>query len=382
MSQVSDANSSRAAFHELLDLLKQVDSQYLAPENHIVTPEQVAAGHRFLMHALGTGLDMFFDADAAQPQFRRTLWSGRKAFGDSPDTIYYYAVIDPARSYRIRGNIFGAVYTSFSVEGGSIDERFPPTRIVAALNDTEFDIDADGNYEIIASAQQPQTEGQAQPRNWLRLETDAGAIATRHYFERATSIADDPQLHIPLQIELLDGAATAYVPTPASVARDLRRLKHFVRGLTLDMAANTGPKPPFMSTVPNQFNPPAGLQAGRYGATDIVNMMVPYALQPDQALIIEGGLPPCRFANFMLWNRFLQTYDYVNYSVALNRQQLTLQADGRFRIVIAHRDPGVPNWLDTTGANFGLIYVRYILPDEQPTELLTRVVPLAELHPS
>jgi hypothetical protein len=358
-------------------LLRQIDTQYLAPANHIATPEQVAAGHRFLMHALGSGLDMFFDADVAQPQFRRTLWSGRKVFGDSPDTIYYYTLIDPARSYRIRGNIAGAVYTSFSVEGGSIDERFPPSRIVASLNDTEFDIDADGNYEIIASAQPP-TEREAQPRNWLRLEADAGAIATRHYFERAVAIANDPLLHIPLTIELLDGAS-APASTPRTVARDLRRIGHFVRGLTLDMAANTGPKPPFMSTVPNQFNPPAGLQAGRYGATDIVNMMAPYALQPDQALLIEGRVPACRFANFMLWNRFLQTYDYANYSVALYRQQLTLAADGSFRIVIAHQNPGVPNWLDTTNAPFGLIYVRYILPEEQPTELLTRVVSLAEL---
>jgi hypothetical protein len=372
MSDALDPNTSRTAFNELLDLLRQIDTQYLAPANHIATAEQVAAGHRFLMHALGAGLDMFFDADAAQPQFRRTLWSGRKVFGDSPDTIYYYTVVDPARSYRIRGNIAGAVYTSFSVEGGSIDERFPPTRIVAALNDSEFDIDADGNYEIIASVE-------PQPRNWLKLESDAGAVATRHYFERSSAIANDPLLHIPLSIELLDGAPVP-ASTPQTVARDLRRIGHFVRGLTLDMAANTGPKPPFMSTVPNQFNPPAGLQAGRYGATDIVNMMAPYALQPDQALIIEGRIPPCRFANFMLWNRFLQTYDYANYSVALNRQQLTLEADGSFRIVIAHQNPGVPNWLDTTGATFGLIYVRYILPTEQPTELLTRVVPLAELQ--
>lgn len=368
----ADNAASRTAFDELLDLLRKIDRDYLAPGNRIATPEQIAAGHRFVMQALGSGLDMFFDADAERPEFRRTLWAGRKVFGDSPDTLYYYALVRPDRTYRIRGNIVGAAYTSFSVEGGGIDQRFPPARVVASLNDAQFDVDADGNYEIIASSQ-------PQPRNWLRLEPDAAAIATRHYFERAQPIANDPLLHIPLRIEALE-SAPAPVSTPATVARDLRRLANFLRGLTLDMMANTGPKPSFISTVPNQFNPPAGLQPGGYGAADIVNQMAPYAVQPGQALLIEGRLPPCRFANFMLWNRFLQTYDYAHRSVSLNRQQLRFRPDGSFRIVIAHENPGCENWLDACGENFGLIYVRCILPEEPPTQLVTRLLSLEALR--
>lgn len=372
MTDDASAAASRTAFHELLELLRSIDTDYLAPGNRIVTPEHVAAGHRFVMHVLGSGLDMFFDARAERPEFRRTLWAGRKVFGDSPDTLYYYALVRPDRTYRIRGNIAGAAYTSFSVEGGGIDQRFPPARVVAALNDAQFDVDANGDYEIIASSE-------PQPRNWLRLEPDAAAIGSRHYFERSEPVANDPLLHMPLHIEALEPAA-APVATPDSVARDLRRLVNFLRGLTLDMMANTGPKPSFMSTEPNRFNPPAGLQAGGYGAADIVNQMAPYAVQPDQALVIEGRLPPCRFANFMLWNRFLQTYDYANRSVSLNRQQLKFRPDGSFRIVIAHSDPGCDNWLDASGENFGLIYVRCILPEAPPTQLETRLLSLDELR--
>lgn len=370
MSESVEDVPSRVAFNELLDLLRRIDGDYLAPGNRIMTSEQVAAGHRFLMHVLGSGLDMYFDADAERPQFRRTLWAGRKVFGDSPDTLYYYALVRPDRTYRIRGNIAGAAYTSFTVEGGGIDQRFPPARVVSSLNDAQFDVDADGNYEIIASSE-------PQPRNWLKLEPDAAAIGTRHYFERTTSIADDPLLHMPLQIEVLEPAAPP-VSTPDLVARDLRRLANFLRGLTLDMMNNTGPKPSFMSTVPNQFNPPAGLQPGGYGAADIVNQMAPYAVQPGQVLVIEGRLPPCRFASFMLWNRFLQTYDYVNRSVSLNRKQLRFKPDGSFRIFLSHEDRGFENWLDASGENFGLIYVRCILPEEQPTQLETRLVSLDE----
>jgi hypothetical protein len=51
-----------------------------------------------------------------------------------------------------------------------------------------------------------------------------------------------------------------------------------------------------------------------------------------------------------------------------------------FRLVVAHEDPGLPNWLDTGGEGEGLIFVRYLLPEEQPLPLSTRVVPLAELR--
>jgi hypothetical protein len=373
MTDVTTAPESRAAFNELLDLLRTIDTDYLSPANHVLTPGHVAAGHRFMLHALGSGLDMFFEANAERPMFRRTLWAERKVFGDSPDTLYYITLIRPDRTYRIRGNIAGAVYTAFSVEAGGIDERFPPARVVASLNDGQFEVDADGNYEIIVSAE-------PHDGNWLRLEADAAAIATRHYFERPEPVANDPLLHIPLDIELLELMAPPPATTPATVARDIRRLANFLRGLTLDMMNNTGPKPSFMSTVPNQFNPPAGLQPGGYGAADIVNQMAPYALQPDQALVIEGRLPPCRFANFMLWNRFLQTYDYANHSVSLNRRQLHFEDDGSFRIVIAHSDPGCVNWLDTCGEPYGLIYVRCILPEQQPTQLTTRLVTLNELR--
>ena len=36
-------------------------------------------------------------------------------------------------------------------------------------------------------------------------------------------------------------------------------------------------------------------------------------------------------------------------------------SDGGFTFVVAHRDPGVPNWLDTEGRAMGNLYWRYLL---------------------
>jgi hypothetical protein len=48
------------------------------------------------------------------------------------------------------------------------------------------------------------------------------------------------------------------------------------------------------------------------------------------------------------------------------------------RVVIAHEDPGVPNWLDTCGHRQGAMCWRWIRAAEHPTPR-TRVVRLAEL---
>ena len=106
--------------------------------------------------------------------------------------------------------------------------------------------------------------------------------------------------------------------------------------------------------------------------------MAPYALGPDEALVIRGRFPECRFANVVLWNRFGQTYDYLRRRVSLNRAQTVLEPDGSYRIVVAHADPGVPNWLQTEGRPSGTIYWRFLLAKEDAETPQARVVKLSE----
>ena len=358
------ADDSRAALDELLRTLEAVDADYLG----LLHDDELAIGHRALAHLLGAGLDLFFDNDAREPQFRRAHWAGRKFFGDNADCIYYVAPVDPAYEYRIRGNISGAAYTSFAVDGGGIDERYPPARIVSSIHDGQFDVAADGSFELVAGV--VPREG-----NWLPLAEDAAHISTRHYFEQEAPVAADPLLHIPLSIEVLGDPP----PPPTggeTVARDLRRVTTFVRGLTLGTGRRPGAPLPEGAPPPNAFNPPTAWKPGGYGAVDIVNLMTRYELGPDEALEIEGRFPPCRWAGIALWNGYLQTLDYVHHRVSLNRAQLDLEPDGSFRVVVAARDPGVRNWIDTTGEQRGTIFVRVILPEAEVTPLTTTVRPL------
>ena len=102
-------------------------------------------------------------------------------------------------------------------------------------------------------------------------------------------------------------------------------------------------------------------------------------LGPDEALVMTGRWPTCRCANVSLWNRHMQTFDYVNRRVSLNRKQTKLEADGSYRIVIAHRDPGVPNWIDTEGRAFSMVFWRFMLPEGEIETPEARVVPISQL---
>jgi len=62
---------SRTAFHELVDLLNQLDTRYLGPEWN--NQHHVAEGHRCIMHALLTALNVVLEADPERPVFQRSV---------------------------------------------------------------------------------------------------------------------------------------------------------------------------------------------------------------------------------------------------------------------------------------------------------------------
>ena len=46
--------------------------------------------------------------------------------------------------------------------------------------------------------------------------------------------------------------------------------------------------------------------------------------------------------------------------MSCNGHQAHVDADGKVRVVVAHTDPGVPNWLDTEGRPVGMAVYRYV----------------------
>ena len=384
---------SRRALHALLGTLAEIDRRHLSPDRGIDDPAEVASGIRFLLHLLGGGLDLALEADPRRPAFRPTMLAGRRYYGDNPDAIYQSTTIDPSLAYRIRGRTQGAVYTSFTVEGGGgLDARYPPSRVVSSLNDTKLRVEDDGSYALVASVSP--CPG---PEAWLPLAPDACSIVTRHYFEGDEPV--DRRVAIPIEIEPIDPATVeqgapeeraSYAGSPvldralsppivgvdAALAQGIRRVENFVRGLSLDYGRN-GPAIDFASSEPNRFGPPSGWSGeDGQGPVDQSNLWAPFVLGDGEALLIEGRFPRCRFGNLVVWTRHLQSLGRPGTRASLNRRQTRFEPDGRFRIFVAGEDPGVPNWLDTGGERSGVVFVRYLLPEERPQGIEARVVPI------
>jgi hypothetical protein len=364
---------SRTAFRELLDVLRQADEQYLSPDFYIMTAADVSSGHRYLMHVLEAALALHFESDPDRPRFNKIVTATRKANGDNSDCIYFETAVRGDRQYRIRGNMVGSVYTSFTIEAG-VGEGAYATRTSGVLNDRDMHIEADGSYEIMLG-------GPERARNWLALPSDAARITSRHYFEFEDAVAARPEFVVPLMIEPVTPLGPPEPWDDASITAGIRRVINSVRGLTIDRDKPGTNVPSWVSYTPNMFPAPETPGDLAFSAFDAAYSMGRYVLAPDEALVITGRWPLCAFGNLCIWNRFMQTLDYTNRPVSRNRANTTLEPDGSFRIVVAHKDPGVPNWIDTEGRPAGSLFWRFFLPEGPIETPQCSVMKLSEVTP-
>ena len=119
----------------------------------------------------------------------------------------------------------------------------------------------------------------------------------------------------------------------------------------------------------NGFNK-VNAASGRTGGGQSTNLYAGgvFELEPDEALVIENDirLAP-QYIGFQVGNLWGESMEYANQVGSLNGHQMVVDEDGVRRIVLAHRDPGVPNWLDTTGHREGFLTARWAY-SEKPGE--------------
>ena len=159
---------------------------------------------------LATGLETQFAEDPAHPSFRPIVTAWRKALGDNADARYHDARVDPAGTYRVRGNLAGAVYMSFTVEAAAGDGSFP-TATLGVLNDSDIDAAPDGSFEIRSAGRSGTGAG-------CRCCPGPARITVRHYWEDADTPWRAPIADLALAIDLVDGADPV-ASTPAGADR-------------------------------------------------------------------------------------------------------------------------------------------------------------------
>jgi hypothetical protein len=132
----------------------------------------------------------------------------------------------------------------------------------------------------------------------------------------------------------------------------------------------------------NAFHLPSEDDHRRLGGDPNIRLWLgTWRLAPDEALVVEATPPKCHYWNFQLANVWAESLDSRFQRVHLNSSQAAYRGDGSFELVVAHRDPGHPNWISTAGHEHGTMGLRWVLADAHP-EPRTRVVKLAELRPA
>jgi hypothetical protein len=352
------APQTAAAFHELVDAVRDLEGRLHLPD--IPLDEQsVLEGYKWIFSILAVGLDAYVWADTARPRFVDIVGPYRKWGGDNADAFYQYTPIDPARTYRVRGKTGDSVYLSLTVYGGPNDGRYSE-RIVGTVNDRMLEVAPDGSFEIVLS---PERHDGA----WIELTPDAVCAITRDY------------LTDPVNGRRAEWDVTADDPPPTRREDDADLARRFRAALTwVRDQANIVPIP---LGEPNSVDEPYPVPTTTFGwaAGDAAYAMGSFDLADDEALVISGRSPESAFWNVCLWNQFLHTYDYAYERVTLNGGQVTYEPDGSWRLVIAGRDPGHPNWLSTAGHPRGRIWFRWFLPSETPARPTTEVVPVDEV---
>ena len=108
-----------------------------------------------------------------------------------------------------------------------------------------------------------------------------------------------------------------------------------------------------------------------------------FQLAPDEAAVVTTTQGPARYTGFQIIDPWMIAPDARHSQCCLNVTQATPDADGAFTYVIAQTDPGVANWLDTTGLHDGFGIMRWQnIPADMTSDGLIReyrVIKLADV---
>lgn len=194
-------------------------------------------------------------------------------------------------------------------------------------------------------------------------------IVRQTYLDRSSETPAD------LRIERIGGAGRPSPLTPELVDKGLASAAGLVVGCSNLFAGWAKGFQAYTNQLP-KFDDSVSMGAG--GDPNICYYHSYWQLGPEEALVIEVTPPECRSWNFQLDNHWMESLDYRYFRVTINKHTARYEPDGALKIIVAHEDPGHPNWIETTGHRQGTMCFRWIRADAHP-QPVCRVVKLSEL---
>jgi hypothetical protein len=189
------------------------------------------------------------------------------------------------------------------------------------------------------------------------LPADGSRLVIREY------IIDASARRAGFVIERLDGEPKAESMTSVSLAGHLESSRRWIQHnmqFWQDYTAGRRDEIGVNRVGPMVRGPGMGSESIVYGTGF-------FDLDEDQCFVLELDSPRARYWSVQLYSMgWYEPLDPTRRQTSLNHAQAHVDDDGRVRFVIAHFDPGAPNWLDCAGHRRGMIHVRAVWCDEPP----------------
>ena len=365
----TDPEALRSAWNTFCDRLRDGADTILDPVRP-ASGDDHAEGFRHLLRSLQSAIGS--GVEGGNARYPELAWVHPFKNGqDNPDGLYQTASVDLSNTYKLAGNVGTACYLGLTLM--TFDFGRAPIEQLLTLDGSALPVDGNGDFEIHFGAG-PAPEGAAED-TWFELPPKRCKLLVRQFF-------DDWDSEVPadLRIDCLDAG-------PPDSRMDARRI---IRHLDT-VAEQVVPMTAFWSDFGRRH-----LESGEVNSFDHLdptrgpNLAMGaspqqgygqnwWRVEEDEALLYEVDIPSCVYWAVQLGDVWYQSLDWVNRQSSLNGHQAQVSGDGVFRAVISHRDPGIANWLDTTGATQGCITYRWNQADSNPVPTL-KLIPFADLE--
>jgi hypothetical protein len=284
--------------------------------------------------------------------YRNTAWQTElyTLGGNGPDFHYGTVFLDGAATYRLSGRI-----NDSRLLVAQLNSRLPGSpgaQMLRNFDFADFALEADGSFAVTLSA----TEHAG---NWIKLDPDSGYQWMLFRPTVETWDAEPASLDIERISPAPPDRYTNDEFDPEYMARRIDAATDFITYMTQEWTIGFYPRVLQNSGGYNQFQILGARISGEVGSPTAEYIMADFQAGPDDALLIElPDVPGGTYWSFQLFDVWLRSLSFRTRQSALCGPQIAVDADGKVRLVISQRDPGIANWLDSSDYEIGQVLLR------------------------
>lgn len=323
-------------------------------------PGLAAEAEKLFFMALASGWFTAF-ADPDLPDFVPAVNTHLNLVGTNPDFVYGAASIDGSGTYLISGERGDGLFLLLDIVAGGLGVMDKLGSSLGTIDLGGLALDPNGRFALLLSTERPGDWS----GDWQKLDPSARSLTLR---QARYDWGEGQDARV--AIERVDIAHTPRRRSPEEIAERLTALAAYparLAGMALGFIEAQRDKGLWNRLEHDDW-------AGRGGVAGQHYFQGLFRLAPGEGLLLETELPErVRYWNVQLSDMMWNSIDWMNRQSSLNGGQARIDADGRFRAVIAADDPGVPNWLDTGGNREGAIMLRWTEASSGPAPALTVV---------